>query len=241
VSVPVKVIEGVDVAGVVGSGMNDAGIDPTQAHPETMHGPEALFPLSGLCFCESADRMEYCVCPFRNVTMRRVTGGRATVLGVFGSWVGHRSSSSSPLGNDNLVMEFFRGQACGQGTRRVSVEIVPDAAEYVLDAASIEENPACHTQMRLLVPLPRDLLTDPSRFLARRWDSSPAPPSSVEAASSGGEVGAVGTTPQTGHTHTHMQASSGLAPIEPPVAPSSPLVPADRDKLVALEVKVCVA
>jgi hypothetical protein len=47
------------------------------------------------------------------------------------------------------------------------VVIVPDAAEYALDAASIEENPACHTQMRLLVPLPRELLTDPSLFLAR--------------------------------------------------------------------------
>jgi hypothetical protein len=240
VSVPVKVIEGVDGAGVVGSGTNDAGLDPSQAHPDAMHGPEALFPLFGLCFCESADRMEYCVCPFRNVTMRRFTGGKATLLGVFGSWLDNRSPAhpssdhAAATGTGNLVMEFFRGQSCGQGARRASVEIVPDAAEYALDAASIEENPACHTQMRLLVPLPRELLTDPSLFLARPDLASTPPPLTTTTTTATTASASAVESPGRGAAGSASHASGGVQASAASASTSS----LDREKLAALEIKV---
>lgn len=263
ISVNVKVIEGVDGAGVVGSGANsDSGLDPLQSHPDPMYGPEALFPLAGQCFCEGADRMDYCLCPFRNVTMRRVTGGRATLLGVFGSWLENRpahEAASEPSaaagaatiavsGAGNLVMEFFRGQGCGQGARRTSVEIVPDSADYSVDAASIEENPACHTQMRLRVPLPRELLMDPALFLARSPTHHDSAHKKLPVVGGGAEEGqmyqqqqrsqadlaaaAAVASPPLGHGAVVDGLTSAIAAL------TSSSASVDRSKLPFLEMKV---
>lgn len=44
-------------------------------------GPRALLLLNGMCFGAHVDRYEYTVCPFQNVTQRRIVGTRSTLLG----------------------------------------------------------------------------------------------------------------------------------------------------------------
>ena len=44
-------------------------------------GPESLFFLDGLCFQSAFEKYEYSVCPFQNVTQRRLTNARSVLLG----------------------------------------------------------------------------------------------------------------------------------------------------------------
>lgn len=72
----VKVVDGIDKKGERGS---SSGL--SYSEPEQISGPEALFSLNGHCFLASVDRYEYSVCPFQNITQRRVIGPSATLLG----------------------------------------------------------------------------------------------------------------------------------------------------------------
>lgn len=72
----IKVVDGIDKKGERGliNGL-------TYSEPDLLYGPESLFLLNGYCFLGSVDRYEYSICPFQNITQRRLIGPSATLLG----------------------------------------------------------------------------------------------------------------------------------------------------------------
>ena len=188
----IKIVDGTDK--ISGSG-HDSGIQYISPDPFT--GPEYMASLNGLCFTASADRFEYSVCPFHNVTQRRVTGGRPTLLGVWGDW------DSANIGA-NPRMLFFRGQACGQATRRATIEVIPGSPDdFRVDADSIDESPACHFNMRFHVPFPSELLT--FNLISRKAVSGDRTESSSAS-------GAVFTAATTTTTPQYVDATKSQSP-----------------------------
>lgn len=134
-------------------------------------GPQYLSILNTQCYFVSVDRFEYSLCPFQNVTQRRVTGGKPTLLGVWGTWTEPEVNSETALStpgaidttvispdsssantqsrnnnediNMNPTMTFTRGQSCGQTTRTVNVEVIADSEDFYIDPTSVEEAPTC--------------------------------------------------------------------------------------------------
>jgi hypothetical protein len=91
----IKIVDGIDKlydntasASTPSYGMNHASDIEYHRPKNSFNGPENLFFLSKRCFLESFDRWEYQICPFHNITQRRVMshGGPATLLGVWGHW-----------------------------------------------------------------------------------------------------------------------------------------------------------
>lgn len=103
----------------------------------TLYGPEALFFLNGQCFSTTLDRYLYTVCPFQNVTMRRITASRATLIGYWKEW------------GEGYTSQFFSaGQPCGVKTRTAEVKIScgpsDDMSPIRVPASSITEEGSCH-------------------------------------------------------------------------------------------------
>lgn len=73
----VKIVDGADKKPDRGNSDGLAYVDPYSIST----GPQALLILNGHCFNAHAERYEYSVCPFQNVTQRRIVGTRATLLG----------------------------------------------------------------------------------------------------------------------------------------------------------------
>jgi hypothetical protein len=101
-----KVLEGV-TREVKGKGGEDV-LSSAENRDETS-GPEALYFLDGLCFKTTAAKyFQVNVCPFHNVTQRRLSGSRETVSGIWGSWdtVPYASGASGKIaeGNEGAVV-----------------------------------------------------------------------------------------------------------------------------------------
>jgi hypothetical protein len=75
----VKIVDGADKKPDRGNSDGLAYVDPHSIPT----GPQALLMLNGLCFSAHAERYEYTLCPFQNVTQRRIVGTRATLLGTY--------------------------------------------------------------------------------------------------------------------------------------------------------------
>jgi len=100
-----KVLEGV-TREVKGKSGEDAL--SSAEHRDETSGPEALYFLDGLCFKTTAAKyFQVNVCPFHNVTQRRLSGSRETVSGIWGNWdtVPYASGASSEIteGNEGAV------------------------------------------------------------------------------------------------------------------------------------------
>ena len=101
-------------------------------------GPESLYFLDGMCFKTlSSKYFEIEVCPFHNVTQRRLSGTKTTLQGIWGNWnytqinpententennennnkeIGHESPESLVWYSDML---FDRGDKCTGGSER---------------------------------------------------------------------------------------------------------------------------
>jgi hypothetical protein len=72
----IKIVDGVDKKGERGP---FTGLSYNE--PNGIYGPEGLYFLNGLCFLATADRYEYSVCPFQNITQRRLIGSSNSLLG----------------------------------------------------------------------------------------------------------------------------------------------------------------
>lgn len=124
-----------------------------------MHGPEALFFLNGMCLEASVDRYLYRVCPFQNVTMRRITASRATLIGYWMEW-----------SEDHRVQHFSMGQSCGGKTRTASVRMQCVSADEAghgaalttptLPPDAVKEEGSCHHSFSLALPLACRLLDE---------------------------------------------------------------------------------
>jgi hypothetical protein len=217
----IKIVDGTDK--ISGSG-HDSGIQYISPDPFT--GPEYMASLNGLCFTASADRFEYSVCPFHNITQRRVTGGRPTLLGVWGDW-------ESTNNGDIHRMLFFRGQACGQGTRKATVEVIPNSADdFRVDPDSIDESPACHFNLRFHVPFPSELLA--FNVIQRKAvsegrvgssasgsGSAASPPQYVESVNSGSAGRMHNTGAPHGPSRLHNTVAAGAVAAGVGTSPSS--------------------
>jgi hypothetical protein len=71
----VKLIDGVEKKG------DRSGGGLPYSEPSDFTGPMSLTFLNGLCFNSTIDRYEFVVCPFQNVTQRRLIGSQLTLLG----------------------------------------------------------------------------------------------------------------------------------------------------------------
>lgn len=79
----IKVVDGVNRASKV---EDDEKLNSIVMRDE-VEGPEALLFLDGLCFeTIAAKYFQVTICPFHNVTQRRLSGSKEIVTGIWGSW-----------------------------------------------------------------------------------------------------------------------------------------------------------
>jgi hypothetical protein len=76
---------------IVDGVMDDMSSDSSQINSadlrDAVDGPESLLFLDGLCFeVQAAKYFQVSVCPFHNITQRRLSGSRETLNGVWGYW-----------------------------------------------------------------------------------------------------------------------------------------------------------
>lgn len=140
----VKIVDGIDKL----SSSEDNNLDAVI--PEALSGPESLYFLNGLCFMKSIERFEYNVCPFQNVTQRRITGNYPTILGVWGNWV-------EPRGGTNQIktyktMNYIDGKSCGDGTVDTKLEL-ECGHDGPFDVLGVDDSAFCSYSIRLGVPL----------------------------------------------------------------------------------------
>jgi hypothetical protein len=88
-----KIVEGIDKlwdSQVMSSSSGTVDVNEHLLLPPVpsanFYGPESLLSLSQRCFLENFDRYEYQICPFHNITQKRVMGSHVTLLGVWGFW-----------------------------------------------------------------------------------------------------------------------------------------------------------
>ncbi len=139
-SFEVKIVDGVDKKGERGP---STGLSYSQ--PDPFYGPEALTVLNGLCFTAAVERYEYSVCPFQNVTQRRLIGPSATLLGfpilnselillgVWGQWSTNETSQTYD------TMMFTNGQTCGKKGRSVRLSLFCGHPNFEIFPKSIIE------------------------------------------------------------------------------------------------------
>ncbi len=139
-SVEVKIVDGVDKKGERGP---STGLSYSQ--PDPFSGPEALTVLNGLCFTAAIDRYEYSVCPFQNVTQRRLIGPSSTLLGtslpsekliisgIWGQWLTNETSQNY----DTMI--FINGQTCGRKGRSVRLSLFCGYPNFEIFPKSVTE------------------------------------------------------------------------------------------------------
>lgn len=124
----IKIVDGVDKKGERGSN------NGLQYHePDLIYGPEGLFFLNGVCFTGTADRYEYSVCPFQNITQRRLIGSSATLLGVWGQW----NTNETHQSYDSML--YSNGQTCGRKGRSVQLGLLCGHPTFEVISTSITE------------------------------------------------------------------------------------------------------
>jgi hypothetical protein len=124
----IKLVDGVDKKGE--RGPNNGLVFH---EPSLLSGPESLFFLNGLCFLATQDRYEYSVCPFQNITQRRIIGSSATLLGVWGEWVTNETHHAYD------TMSYLNGQTCGRKGRSAQLGLSCGHSTFEVLTKSITE------------------------------------------------------------------------------------------------------
>ena len=102
--------------------------------PRKAIGPPALMVLNQICINGNFDRFEYTVCPFHNITQKRVTSSQESLIGVFSRWSPYEVTDEMKIsmnleqafaqnmrkGTDKpfvlyTEMNFIDGDVCGHG------------------------------------------------------------------------------------------------------------------------------
>lgn len=159
----VKISEGVDKPTNMGMG----GIDVTPLEytpPDPYSGPQGLYFLVDSCFKYSIDRWEYEICPFHNVTQRRVNGYKAYLLGVWGHWA---TSRDSPTSFHRMI--YHNGKGCNsdvassedkEAARSVAQVTLRCGADGPVAIENVHEDSFCAYNMTLALPISCSLLTN---------------------------------------------------------------------------------
>ncbi|CAG2170546.1 unnamed protein product [Oppiella nova] len=100
---------------VVNRNANYGSLKSAKGEPTPYAGPQELRYLLGKCFIYSADKYDYRVCPFHNVTQheRVWTSGGTAYNGIIGLWKEWTVTNHS---FDALV--YYGGDDCGKGVER---------------------------------------------------------------------------------------------------------------------------
>eukprot|EP01039_Chlorochromonas_danica_P001385 gene1385-1506_t len=173
----VKISEGVDKPQVMGQSPDSVPLVFTP--PAAFTGPQSLYFLSSACVRESFDRWEYEVCPFRNITQRRINGNKNYLLGVWGHWVedqphafhhmlyGHGKGCSSDVPSDDKnaspehAMAHLYLQCRESRTAPVPERVAGEGSNHgrMLKITSVQETSHCVYNITLSIQLNCDDLS----------------------------------------------------------------------------------
>ncbi len=141
----IKIVDGVDKL----SGKDENELETQE--PEPINGPESLYFLNGLCFAKSIDRFEYNVCPFQNITQRRITGQYATILGVWGSWEESKNTDRNGV-REYKRQKYVEGKSCGES--KVDTTLILECGHKGdFEILAADDNTFCTYEIKLGLPV----------------------------------------------------------------------------------------
>lgn len=114
--VAIRIVEGIDKK-------SDLATADDYVQPGYPSGPKSLYFLNGMCFDKSVDRFEYSICPFQNVTQKRIGSVRPLLLGVWGHWDMSSSSSQFSSTRNFSTMKYSDGQPCALKEKSATVTL----------------------------------------------------------------------------------------------------------------------
>jgi hypothetical protein len=129
----VRILEGVDKK----SDKDDNKLEYVE--PDPMYGPSSLSFLQGACFLGSFDRYDYSVCPFQNVTQKRTTAMKPTLIGIWGNW----KTTSSPVHAQKGQQKVKEGR--GRNRNSAAVAAASSTPSAAADATPSTETSATVT------------------------------------------------------------------------------------------------
>jgi hypothetical protein len=146
------------------------------------YGPESLLSLSQNCFLENFDRYEYQICPFHNITQKRVMGSHVTLLGVWGFWNAAKVNITLPTAdvsteneNEDHIsqveermiynsMEYVEGVACdtakGGPQTSTTLHLTCGPTYKKFEILEVQNDKYCEYSIKLAVPFPCALLIE---------------------------------------------------------------------------------
>lgn len=165
-----KIVEGIDkwsTDPVVHTPNTDSSFTMSPSPVDPFSGTINLSFLQGSCFSSTQDRFEYTLCPYQNVTSKRIMGQKTNLLGVWGNWQASNDNKPSmmkyvdgqPCTDDNMMGGESKEITPGQLTV-TSVEIVCTYTKPIesVTILSVEETSVCSYHIRLGVPIACSLL-----------------------------------------------------------------------------------
>ena len=177
-SVSIKIIDGID---------KYSDRDENQLafiQPNIFTGPETLLFMKGSCFIQSFDRYEYSICPFYNITEKRISGLKSSLLGIWKEWDIEINQQQNINGNtedihnhanmtnhnDNLPLihseldyyykqRYNDGKLCSNDKNHSNV-ILQFECNYPnkITIISVEDTDMCEYKIRLGLPISCSLL-----------------------------------------------------------------------------------
>ena len=148
----------------------DAHTKFADIQPRQFYGPPALGFLDGICIKHEVGRFEYTICPFQNITNKRVSSHRISLLGKWDGWTIHDSTDPNLLYNYSL-MSYGRGDACGGDTKSVTLTLDCGEEFNALEVVNVDENAGpCGYSIVLGLPIHCSLLlgSHPSVYLGNQ-------------------------------------------------------------------------
>lgn len=177
----VKVIDGIDK---LADSSDHLKLEFVQ--PAPFKGPSSLSFLQQSCFIKSFDRYEYTLCPFYNITQRRVstTQSKQTLLGVWDDWVlplrdnyvqhndhiitASTNSIRDRAANSNgirsakkyQIQKYSEGRDCSDGKSNSHVILYLDCEHesQEFEILSVEDAAYCDFTMHFSLPISCHLL-----------------------------------------------------------------------------------
>lgn len=170
-SVPIKIIDGIDKY----SDRSENQL--TYIIPNIFSGPETLSFLKGSCIVQAYDRYEYTICPFYNITEKRISTSKSSVLGIWKEWDDvELAINTNTINSDTTVSTtndytnstsikyyhkqiYLDGKVCNNDKDTSKVLLYLDC-EYPnkITVLSVEDTSMCDYKIHLGLPISCSLL-----------------------------------------------------------------------------------
>ena len=170
----VKVIDGIDKFSDISENLKLEFVQPAP-----FKGPVTLSFLQQSCFIKSFDRYEYTLCPFYNITQRRVstTQSKETLLGVWDDWIlplrgdnGYNNNINTNSNNAKTadakktkkyyIQKYTEGRSCsdGKSSSHVILYLDCDHSNEDFEIISVEDAAYCDFTIHFGLPISCHLL-----------------------------------------------------------------------------------